>query len=931
MRIRKAAFLLFLAASLVVLPGAARAKVTSPKEFLGFNVGDDYFLMNYGQLTSYWKKVDAESDRMMIVNIGKTTEGRTMIMAIISSPSNMGQLARFKDINRRLALAEGLSDSQARKLSFEGKAVVWIDGGLHATEVVGGQQITELVYQMTNGEDEETRRILDNVILLVCPVNPDGLDLVAGWYMREKDPAKRSTGGIPRLYQKYVGHDNNRDYYMVTQSETEAVSRVHYHEWFPQIVYNHHQSGPSGTVLFCAPFRDPFNYEFDPLVPIGTDLVGTAMHNRFIAEGKPGATMRSGASYSTWWNGGLRSTVYFHNMIGILTEIIGNPTPMEIPFVLQRQLPKGDYPYPITPQKWHLRQSIDYSITADKAILDLASRMKDQFLYNTYQMGRNAIKRGSQDTWTVSPKDIAAVQEAYARENPKSQVEAPGGRGGFGAGLPMKYFDLLRDPAKRDPRGYIIPSNQADFPTAVKFVNTLIKSGIAIHRATKDFQVAGKSYPAGSFVVKAAQAFRPHLRSMFEPQDHPNDFAYPGGPPIPPYDATGWTVAFQMGVEFDRILDAFDGPLEKIAGYAKVPAGRVDQGAGTAGYFLSHRVNDSFIAVNRLLQAGEDVFWVKTAFEANGKTYPAGTIYLAAKPTTGAHLEKAAKELGLDFIGASSAPKAEAFKLNPVRIGIWDTYGGSMNSGWASWVLEKFEFPYEMVYVPVLDAGNLRAKYDVLIFPDGAIPLEDRPAAEGGRGGRQVRLEDIPDEYKSWYGQVTVAKTVPQILKFIEEGGTVLAIGSSTAAGFHAHLPIADALLERTQDGSERRLPGEKFFIPGSLLRVRVDPLNPLAYGSPDQLDVFFDNSPSFRVLPDAFTGATHPVAWFETAKPLRSGWAWGQHYLQGSAAVLEASRGKGKLFLYGPEVMFRGQPHGTFRFIFNGLHYGAASTVNLQ
>ena len=929
---RKTVLSFLLLVVLAVLSPLAQGKVTSPKEFLGFNVGDDYILMNYAQLTSYWKKLDAESDRMTIVDIGKTTEGRTMIMAIISSPGNLKNLARYKDISRRLALAEGLNDAQARRLSLEGKAVVWIDGGLHATEVVGGQHITELVYQMTSREDEETQRILDNVILLVCPVNPDGLDLVANWYMREKDPAKRSTSGVPRLYQKYVGHDNNRDYYMVTQPETESVSRIFYHEWFPQIVYNHHQSGPSGTVLFCAPFRDPFNYDFDPLIPIGIDIVGSAMHSRFIAEGKPGATMRSGASYSTWWNGGLRSTVYFHNMIGILTEIIGNPTPMEIPFVLQRALPRGDYPFPIAPQKWHLRQSIDYSVTADRAILDLASRMRDQFLYNLYQMGRNSIQKGNQDTWTITPKVVAAVQDAYAKDNPRPQAEAPSGRGGFGSGIPLKYYDMLRDPAKRDPRGYIIPSNQADFLTAVKFVNTLIKSGIAVQRAAKDFQVAGKTYPAGSFVVKAAQAFRPHLRSMFEPQDHPNDFAYPGGPPIPPYDSTGWTVAFQMGVEFDRIMEGFDGPFEKTSGFAKVPAGTVSGSVSTTGYFLSHQVNDSFIAVNRLLKTGEDVYWVKRAFEANGRNYPAGTIYIAAKASTGTQLEKMAKELGLNFDGTSIAPKAEAFKLKPVRIGVWDTYGGSMNSGWTCWILERFEFPYETVFVPALDAGNLRAKYDVLIFPDGAVPLEDRQAsAGGGRGGRQLRFEEIPDEYKGWFGAVTVAKTVPQILKFLDEGGTVLAIGSSTAAGYHARLPIADALVERAQDGTERRLPGEKFYIPGSVLRVRVDPLNPLAYGSPEALDIFFENSPSFRLLPDAFIENAKPVAWFDSDRPLRSGWAWGQHYLQGSTAVIDASVGKGKLFLYGPEVLFRGQPHGTFRLVFNGLFYGTASAVTLQ
>ena len=312
------AFVLF-----VAVPGAlSQGRLTTPQEQFGFEIGADYMLVNYTRLLAYWQKLDAESDRLALQTIGTTAEGRTMVMAVVTSPANQKKLARYRDISRRLTLAEGLSDSQARALAAEGKPVVLIDGGLHATEILGSHQLIELVWQMVSRSDAETRRILDNVILLAVPSNPDGLELVADWYMREKEPAKRTMRGLPRLYQKYIGHDNNRDFYMVTQPETEAVSRVMYLEWFPQIVYNHHQTGPAGTVLFCSPFRDPFNYFFDPLVPTGVDLVGAAIHSRFVAEGKPGATMRSGAPYSTWWSGGLRSTSYFHNMIGILTETI---------------------------------------------------------------------------------------------------------------------------------------------------------------------------------------------------------------------------------------------------------------------------------------------------------------------------------------------------------------------------------------------------------------------------------------------------------------------------------------------------------------------------------------------------------------------------------------------------------------------------------
>ena len=922
---KKILILFYLLIAFIANLATAQDKITNPVEQLGFNLGDDYHLANYTQLAAYWKQLANESNRISLVEIGITAEGRPIYMAIITSPENHMRLERYKEISQHLALAEDLTDKEARTLASEGRAVVWIDGGLHGSEVLGAQQMMELVYQMASRNDPETLRILRDVILLAVCSNPDGLELVANWYMRESEPTKRSTRGLPRLYHKYIGHDNNRDFYMVTQPETEAINKVLYHEWFPQIVYNHHQSGPSGTVLFAPPFRGPFNYCFDPLVPLGIDLVGAAMHNRFAAEDKPGATMRSGARYSTWWNGGLRTTVYFHNMIGILTETIGNPTPMEIPFLPQRQLPSNDLPYPIAPQKWHFRQSVDYSITADRAILDVASKHREDFLFNIYRMGKNSIERGSRDHWTISPKRIADVEETIKKD--KAQRVGSGRSRGY----PKKYYEMLHEPSKRDPRGYIIPSNQPDFLTATKFVNALIKNGIKVLCAARSFEVAGKAYPSGSYIVKSAQAFRPHLLTMFEPQDYPDDIPYPGGPPTPTYDNAGWTLAYQMGVEFDRILEGFDGPFEKIDGLAKPPAGTITGDKNASGFLLDHRVNETFLAINRLLQSNEEVYWLREPIQTNGKIYPPGTIYIPAKHSIQTKLEKLAKDIGLNFEAVKSKPIGKAFRLRPLRIGLWDRYGGSMSSGWVRWLLEQFEFPFEVVYPPTLDAGNLASKYDVLIFVSGAIPRVDSNGSSRFRTFPQPNLENIPPEYRDRVGSVTATKTIPQLCQFLKEGGTMLVIGSSTSMGFHAGLPIANALMEKHQDGTEKPLPAAKYFVPGSVLQVRVDNTNPLAYGMSEKVDVFFNRSPVFKLKPEAILKGVRPVAWFDSKKPLRSGWAWGQHYLEGGIAVIEANVGQGKLFLFGPEITFRGQPHGTFKFLFNGIYYGSSTAVELK
>jgi len=920
------------AAALFIAPLALA--LTSPKEHFGFTIGDDYQLATYTQTEAYFKKLAAESDRLRLVDIGPTAEGRRQYMVVCTAPANLAKLDRYKDIAQKLARAEDVGEEQARTLAAEGKAVVWIDGGLHATETLGAAQLVETLWNFASRTDAETLRILDNVIILFAHANPDGQELISSWYMRRPDPATRVVDLEPRLYHKYIGHDNNRDFMLTNMRESQNIARQLYLEWFPQVVYNHHQSGPTGTIVAGPPYRDPFNYVYDPLIVAQLDEIGAAMHSRWIAEGKPGSTMKRGSVFSTWWNGGLRTTVYFHNMLGLLTETVGSPTPMQIPLVPERQIPSGDLPFPVPPQTWHFRSSVEYSLTANYAVLNYAARHRDELLYNIWHMGRNSIDRGSRDHWTLSPKRIAALRAAAAGEA-KGSGESADSRFAAQRGtvIPSKFYaEALQRPELRDPRGYIIPSDQPDFPTAVKFINTLLKSGLAVHRATADFTVAGKNYRTGSYVVKTAQAFRPFVLDAFEPQDHPNDFQYEGGPPVAPYDSAGWTVAYQMGVQFDRVLEAFDGPFIRVPyGELQHPSGgRVADGAG--GWLVSHHANDSFILVNRLLKAGAEVYWLKTP-PAGHPGLGAGTLYVPASDLARPIVARAAAELGLDATAVTAKPAGGALKLAPMRIALWDKYGGSIPSGWTRWLLEQFEFPFEVVHPQQIDAGDLRAKYDVIIFPTGAIPLPRAMAAPTPPADEPPTPvpagDDLPAAYRGWTGSITGEKSVPALKQFLSDGGTILAIGTSTNLVYHLDLPVRNALVEMGPDGRERRLPREKFYVPGSILRARVDAAAPLAWGMDSAADVYFDASPVFQLTPEAAARGVKPVAWFAGAAPLRSGWAWGQSYLANGIAALEAPVGAGRLYLLGPEVAFRAGTHGTFKLLFNGLSLSTAQPAN--
>ena len=883
--------------------GELKAQAPSPREHFGFGIGDDYRLANYTRTEAWFRKLAAGSDRVHLVEIGQTSEGRSQLMLVVSSPANLARLDEYRVISERLARARD-DEATARQLSAAGKAVVWIDGGLHATETVGSHQLIQTAWELASSDDPEMMRILDDTIVLLVHANPDGQELIADWYMREPRPARRVLEPAPRMYQKYAGHDNNRDFYMAALQETRNLNRIAYLEWYPQILYNHHQTSPRGTVIVIPPYRDPFNYAYDPLVPVGLEALGSAMNSRFLLEGKPGAVSKGGSTYSTWWNGGLRTTPYFHNMLGILTEITGNPTPMEIPFLANRQLPDGNLPAPVPPQKWHFRQSIEYSVSANRAVLDYASRHREQLLFNIWKMGRNSIERGSHDHWTPSPSALDALRgkddgERAGEFDPARQA-------------------LLHARGRRDPRAWVVPSDQPDFPTAVKFINALQLAGVEVHRAPEAVAWRGRKYPAGSYFVRAAQAFRPHVLDMFEPQDHPHDFEYPGGPPVAPYDSAGWTLAFQMGVRFDRLLDSVDklfdgGKLQPVAlGRLQVPdPGKVPD--SPVGWAIPPAANDAFTVVNALLKQGVGVArdaQGRFIVAAEGQAYPA----LAAQAVA---------------TGVSAEPLAQLpdgrVPLRAPRIALWDHYGGSMVSGWTRLVLESFGFDYTVVYPAQIESGSLRGSFDVLILPSGALPIHPSLAIEG-KGARKPRKPDparIPAEYRNMLGELDLERSLPALRDFLEAGGHVVATGSSASLAVALGLPVSSHL--RTSDGQcgLRPLRQREYYIPGSVLQVAVDTRHAAARGLPPRLDLYFsdgrwDNAPVFDLA--AAEGRVQPILWFEDGEPLRSGWAWGQHYLENGVLGAEARVGDGVLTFFGTDVTFRSQSHGAFKLLFNSL-----------
>ncbi len=540
--------------SLLLVAGYLQgAAIPTPAQYLGFTPGDDFKLADYAEISGYYRKLATLSDKISLVDIGKTSEGKPMFMAVISSPENLKRLEQFRQLNRGLAL--GLATAaEAERLANQGKVFVWIDSGLHASEVAPAQHAPELAYRMLTGQSPELVRIRQNVILLQIPViNPDGLDHIVHWYRQNLGTANE-LAPLPWLYQKYAGHDNNRDWYMMNLQETRNISKLLFSEWFPQIVYNQHQAPAFPARIFVPPYAEPLNPNIPAPVMEGINLIGAAMKERFARENKPGILSYFG--YDAWWNGGLRSVPAFHNMHGILTEtaLYSYATPKDYQLTeLPERFPNGMpakepsvfYQRPWMGGKWGVRDAIEYMLTADMAILDLASTRSYSFLHKAWELAVSNIEAGH-------------------------------------SGKPFAY---------------VLDRNQPDKSSALEMLRRFRMGGIQVQRALSAFSASGKQYPPGTYILPAGQPFRGYLMDLLEPQKYPELRTGISGPTKQPYDVAGWTLNLQMGVTVDRADSPFQVNVENV------------EQIESQDLSMDHRDNSSFLATADLLSRNVKVRW----------------------------------------------------------------------------------------------------------------------------------------------------------------------------------------------------------------------------------------------------------------------------------------------------------------------------------
>ncbi len=847
-------FALVLAASVFALPMSGQ--VPTPESVIGWKLGADYKLADYEQISAYFRQLDAATDRMQLFEIGTTAEGRTMLLAAISSEANLARLDHWKEVSRRLAMADGLSDAEARSLAKEGKAVVWIDGGLHGTEVAGAQHTPLFAYHLVTSEDDEVRQIRENTVVLLMPVmNPDGLDIVSGWYRRNLG-TPFETAELPVLYHKYVGHDNNRDWYMIQMPETKAIAQQLWHEWFPQIVYNHHQTGPIPSRIFIPPFKDPMNPLIPPLVMRGINLIGSAMGMRFDQEGKPGAISR--VRYSVWWNGGMRTAPYFHNQVGILTEtnLYEYATPHyyaweDLPKSFQEGVsgeePSVFYPNPWRGGWWRLGDAVDYMFTGSMAVADIGAELKEDWLYNMYTMAKQAREKGAE------------------------------GR----------------------PYAYVISHDQWDAKETAELIGVLRRGGIEVHRATAAFVAGGKNFPAGSYVAFAAQPFRAHLMDLMEPQVHPDRRLYPGGPPETPYDLTGWTPPLQMGVRVDRIDDRFGARTEPVRELAVTVVRPEVSGDGPV-YLLSPNHNASVQAAFRLLGAGRRVSRATESFESGGTAWPAGTFLVRADLS---QLRAVAEDLGLRFVGAGN-PNVSSVQLRSPRVGLYKSWVANMDEGWTRWILENYEVQFETLTDANLRSGGLE-RFDAIVLPD--------QEADEILNGNLVGT--MPAEYTGGVG----AEGTAQLKRFVERGGTLIAFDHATDYAIEQFgLPVRNVVRDLTEE--QFFIPGSLIRVNVDNSDPVGYGMQSEAAVSFQESQAFAVVPPASEGDRVAERRVDVIARYAEKDLLMSGWALGAERHIADRPAVVRVPLGEGQVILVGFRPQFRGQPRGTFKLIFNSI-----------
>ena len=824
-------------------------------------MGADRELADWPGLQRYFDTVAAASDRVELVDAGPTTDGRRLIAAVVSAPENIARLEQIRANALRLADPRTLDEPAALALAARQPVIVALGMSIHATEIGATQAAPELLHTLATSQDSEVLRSLRDVVLILFPsLNPDGHVITVDWYRKWKGTEFEGTG-MPWLYHRYVGHDINRDAFMMNMAENRSLAEFFYRRWHPQVFLTMHQMGPRGARFFVPPNLDPIDRNYDPLMWRQAGLLGHAMALALEEDGHQGVLQN--ALYDYYWPGYEDSAPLGHNTVTILTEAASVRIASPIKVAADQltggrgfpdHSPSTTFPNPWPGGDWRLRDIVNYDLSAARGMLGAAARYREELLRNFYRMGKRQVELG----------------------------------------------------LKGGPFAFIIPPGQFDPQAARKLEQLLIEGAVEVRRTIEPFRIAETVYPEGTDIILMAQPFRAYAKTLLETQDYPVRRLTPGAQVDRPYDVAGWTLPLQMNVKVDRIEQFFEPPPTTRLERAEIAPARVwGETRKPTAYVIDGRGNGASLAINRLQKAGARVSWLASAIDIQGYSYQPGALVVAEGKGVRDAVGAVARDLGLRVTGLAGRLPADARPLGRARIALYKPWVESIDEGWTRWLLEQYEFAFENISDADVRRGGLRARFDAIVIPDHSAErlLTGHPAGT------------MPPEYVGGLG----IEGAEMLRQFVVGGGTLVTLDSASELAVDLlSAPVTD--VTRGLPPSEFFCPGSVI-----KLELEADPLTygvPRETAGFCAFNSAFDLLPAASAAAAGGPPATaRIVARYARSGVLLSGWLEGERVIAGKGAMVEITSGQGRAVLFAFRPQHRGQSHATFRLFFNTLH----------
>lgn len=841
---------------------------TPPEKFFGFSPGTDKELATYEKLIDYLLLLEKESDRIKMEKIGESPKGKAMYCCLISDAENLNNIDELKQINRELALNPLLTESDKQKYISKGKVFVLGTLSMHSTEVGPSQAAAQIAWIYATSNETERLFELKNTVYMMIPChNPDGMDMIVNHYYKYRNTALEGVA-MPGVYHKYVGHDNNRDFVTLSQSDTKAISKLTSQDWFPQVMVEKHQMWQSSTRYFVPPPHDPIAENIPSGLWNWMSVFGSKMITDMTADGCSGVSQHY--LFDDYWPSSTETSLW-KGCISMLTECasadLASPIYIEENELVARGKGLSEYeksinmPEPWPGGWWRLSDIIHYEISSTQSILNTAAKYR---------------------------ADILAFRNNFCHE------------------------EVLRGESQA-PFYYHIPAKQKDKGETANLILLLLEHGVNVFSLNKDFNQGNQVFHQGDYFVPMNQAFRPFIKEVLESQEFPVRHYTPDGELIKPYDITSWSLPLHRGVACSEIntkipgIETFLNSLNRDDMLKSLTIQDTDQ-----AILLPSDNNSSYKVVFELLAQNKKVLQIKNPVQIKEKIYPAGSFYLKHIKLN----EEQSSLPGLELVAVPDDLHPDVRELKQPRIGLVETWFHDMDAGWARYVFDQYHIAYSVLHPDEIKKFK-PGDFDVLIFPNSS---KDILMFGKNKSGDGYAPSNYPPEYTKGMEKEGFAK----LGEFISNGGIILSWEGSSALfeqnfttalskelSFEYKLPFRNIAGKLKQKG---------LYCPGSLVQIELNTESPITYGLPETIPVFYRANQAFQTSIPKFDMDRRVIAKFPDKNILASGYCEHEELLKGIPAVVWVKKGKGQLVLMAFNPQFRASTQVSFKLLFNGI-----------